>query len=117
MTTALRNVGRTRKRIKVEHVVPILFTLLNVRRGKPKYRMLRTLLDTGASASVMASKFAKHLKVTRSESTDWNTAAGNFVTKGTCKTQLQLPEMSPTATIHAKFHVHKGTLGNYDLIY
>ena len=24
--------------------------------------------------------------------------------------------MSPTATIHAKFHVHEGTLGNYDLI-
>ena len=113
------SIGRNRKRVKVEHLVPILFTLLNIRRGtkgKPKHRKLRALLDTGASASVVASEYAKKLRVSKTDSTDWSTAAGTFVTKGTIKTQMQLPELSPTATVHCTFHVHEGTLGNYDLI-
>ena len=117
MTASLQRIGRTRKRLKLDHLVPILYAQINIRKGgKPKYRKLRTLLDTGASASVIASEFVNKLKLTKADSTEWNTAAGNFVTRGTCKIQLQLPELSPTATIHTKFHVHTGTLGNYDLI-
>ena len=117
MTASLQRIGRTRKRLKLDHLVPILYAQINIRKsGKPKYRKLRTLLDTGASASVIASEFVNKLKLTKADSAEWNTAAGNFVTRGTCKIQLQLPELSPTATIHTKFHVHTGTLGNYDLI-
>ena len=55
--------------MKIDHVVPILFVLFNVRKsGKPKCRLLRTLLDSGASASVIASEFAKKLKLTKGDS-------------------------------------------------
>ena len=89
MTASLQRIGRTRKRLKLDHLVPILYAQINIRNsGKPKYRKLRTLLDTGASASVIASEFVNKLKLTKADSTEWNTAAGNFVTRGTCKIQL-----------------------------
>ena len=116
MTTDLRQIGSSRKRVKRTHLVPITFVDLNTRKGKPKPVTLRTLLDTGASNSLLSAQYAKKLRIERTSKTNWKTAAGQFVTTGTTKAQLRLTEFSPTAIIHTKLHTHEGKLGNYDLI-
>ena len=41
---------------------------------------------------------------------------GTFSTAGDCSVDFVIPEISLTATCNHDFHVHTGTLGNYDMI-
>ena len=114
--TTLRDRTYQIKRIKHTHVVPITFAMLQTRLGKEKWRNVKVLLDSGASATVVSSSLVKKLRQKTDARTDWNTAAGTFSTTATVKLDMKLPELSPSATIELGAHVHKGDLANYDVI-
>ena len=114
--TTLRDRTYQIKRIKHTHVVPITFAMLQTRLGKEKWRNIKVLLDSGASATVVSSSLVKKLRQKTDARTDWNTAAGTFSTTATVKLDMKLPELSPSATIELGAHVHKGDLANYDVI-
>ena len=71
---------------------PILFLYVNDRPGKANYRVVKALLDSGASATMMSKSIAKKLKVkTTTTSTQWPTAAGAMKTNQKCEIDFVMP--------------------------
>ena len=63
-------------------VRPIVFLRLNTKtKGEAKIVTLKALLDTGASATLVASKHVKKLKLNDNTTTTWKITAGNFLTE------------------------------------
>ena len=78
--------------------------------------MLKALLDTGTSMSIVsASRINSHVEKTSSQ-TEWKTAASKFVTTGKSTLSMKLPELSSLATVKYDFHVHNGMLCHYNMI-
>ena len=96
---------------KEKNLAPILFAAMRQENTKV---FLKTLLDSGAGASLISRKYCTTLAA-REEQAHWVTIAGKFSTKGTVETQFQLTELNPTATVTYKFHVAE-SLGIYDMI-
>ena len=94
---------------------PIIFIDLVGPEGNNSKTLLKTLLDSGASSSVISSRAVKHLKTDKSESTSFLTMAGTFNTTHTCSTEFQIPELNQSAKIASTFHVTQ-MKGNYDVI-
>ena len=65
---------------------------------------LKTLLDSGAGASLITQKYSTNLRA-HNENAHWVTISSKFSSKGTVETQFQLTELNPTATITFKLHV------------
>ena len=59
--TTLRDRTYQIKCVKHTHVVPITFAMLQTRLGKEKWRNVKVLLDSGASATVVSSSLVKKL--------------------------------------------------------
>ena len=74
------------------------------------------LLDIGTSSWLITSDLVKKLRTKMEKPTLWSTAAGDFKTSGISKISFQLMELSPTAELQWKLHVHKGQLNGYDMI-
>ena len=53
-------------------------------------RLLKTLLDSGASASIVSSKVVQDLDTERAKFTAFQTMAGTFNTTHTCKTKFEI---------------------------
>ena len=106
------------KRIKIEPVetVPIIFVELKIKRENNQTVTLRTLLDSGASCSVISDKAVHHLKKTKDESTSFSTMAGTFNTNRKCTIKFQIPELNQSAVITHKVHVTDMTKSTYDFI-
>ena len=83
--------------------------------GKNSTKLLKTLLDSGASSSVISSRAVTNQKTTKSESTSFLTMAGTFNTTHTCSAEFQIPELNQSAKIASTFHVTQ-MKGNYDVI-
>ena len=116
-STRSRVVGQTRKRVKVEReLVPCVFAHLRSTLGKERRTVLRVLLDSGASSSIIAKSHASKLRTKKSPSVEWTTAAGSFTTNSKVKIDFQLPELSTSADIQCTVNVHNGSLGTYDMI-
>jgi hypothetical protein len=87
------------KRAKMKHFSPILFVKLRVPHGKKgcatKTRMVKALVDSGASESIIKLKAGKNLPLkTKASSQKWQTAAGNLqTTKKTNRTSFSFPEL------------------------
>ena len=77
--------------------------------------MLRALLDSGASTTVISAKAVQHLKQTPSNTTMSSTVASNFETSKKCTVKFEMPEFNPTAEIKHKAYVALQT-GAYNLI-
>ena len=112
----IRGQTRPRKRQKTEDLRPVVYVRFNARRGQPKPVTLTALLDTGASATLIAEKYSKKLKL-RSKKSDqvWTTPAGSLKTTATCRTQFSMPELHDNRVIEWEFHVTKN-MGAYDMI-
>ena len=54
-------------------------------------RLLKTLLDSGESASVVSSKVVHDLEIERAKFTAFQSMAGIFNTNHTCKTKFKVP--------------------------
>ena len=80
---------------KVEDLKPIAFVNFNERpkNAKPRAVVLKTLLDTGASATLISAKYAKKLKKLKSPATIWTTPNGDLTTNSRCRAQFSIPEL------------------------
>ena len=78
-------------------------------------RFFKTLLDSGASVSIVLSKVVQDLDTERSKFTAFQTMAGLFNTTHMCKTKFKVPELNQSAEICKKLHVTHMN-GRYDAI-
>ena len=89
------------------------------RKDQKRTIAIKALLDSGASGSIVSKDTVKNLKInkrTSKDSTEWTTAAGTLTTLAKCQVNFLLPELSPTKTIHHKFHVTENRITNYDMV-
>ena len=95
----------------------------NVRRNandksleKTNEKILRILLDSGASASIIHSSYVRKGEFRKNDvAHEWSTMAGTFKTTRRTEVKLKLPELSDTAEMSVCCHVTKQK-SNYDLI-
>lgn len=105
-----------KKRPKVKDLKPIVFIRFNTRLGKAKPITLKALLDSGASATLVASKHTKNLRQKKSDKkTVWTTPAGELETTYKTRAQFTIPELHDNRLIEWNVHVAKN-LGAYDMI-
>ena len=76
--------------------------------------LLKALLDSGASESLVVQDYTKKLKVKASTS-GWSTPNGDMTTKGKVKAQFTIPELQDNKLLEWNLHVTKD-LGYYDMI-
>ena len=81
------------KRQKSQHMSPVMMGDCNTRLGKPKFKPIKVLFDSGTTSTIITHEYAKKLRINKSHETKWNTKGGNFVTKGTCNLMFRLPEI------------------------
>ncbi len=93
---------------------PIAFVRFNTRHGKAKPVLLKCLLDSGASESLVLQKHAEKLRKKRSMQ-GWSTPSGKMTTNQTARCQFTIPELHDDRLIEWDLHVAK-SLGNYDMI-
>src|SRR5210317_268507 len=94
---------------------PVTFVNVNTSLGKPKKETIRALLDSGASTTLMLTKYAKKLRVKSNKHTVWSTPAGEFSTSAKTRVQMILPELHDNRLIEWKVHLSE-SLGNYYMI-
>jgi hypothetical protein len=83
------------------------------------YKIVKSLIDSGASKSIMTLKAAKGLPSSRkTETKKWSTAAGMMLntTAKTKRLKFCLPELNANRNIEKSFHVVDIELKNYDMI-
>ena len=105
--TYLNSPINVNKRIKIvsKPTVPIVFCELKYKRENNSSITLKTLLDSGASTSVISTEAVRHLKKTNNDATEFNTMAGTFKTKKKCNIRFKMPELNFSAEISTKAHV------------
>ena len=114
--------GQTIKKVKHRHLSPILFVSLQRLTGKKRNRfktkLVKALVDTGASESIITTKAAKGLPLDNKKVTKtWSTAAGMLNTNAkTKKLQFSLPELQSNRQVLKSFHVVDIDLKNYEAI-
>ena len=67
-----------------------------------KKKLLKTLLDLEACASIVLSKVIQELDTERAKFTAFQPMAGTFNTNHTCKTKFKVPELNQSAEISKK---------------
>ena len=93
-----------------------MFGRINVRLGKQKKaKMIKILLDSGGSGTIVKHDIVKHLRVKNDNRTVWATTAGNFETTGRAVVDFKLPELQPHHVIHKSVHVTNKPM-RYDMI-
>ena len=116
---SIRNIVRGQpafKKRKLQDLKPIVAVQMNARLGKAKPIVLKALLDSGASATLIAQKYAKKLRLKNIKSkTVWSTPAGNLQTSQKTRTSFVIPELHDNRVIDWDLHVTP-SLGNYDMI-
>jgi hypothetical protein len=119
--TPLDNLSRghtspDRKRLKTEDLKPIVFVNFNTGLGKAKPVILRALLDSGGSRSLVIEKYTKKFRLsTASPGAVWTTTAEALNISTKCKATFTIPELHNAVWIEWNLYATKG-LGAYDLI-
>ena len=105
------------KKAKTYDLKPIVCVRFRTREDKPEFKTLKCLIDSGASASLVAQKYATRHSLERSKGrhTTWTTPAGDMKTTARCRCKFSLPEFHRDRVIEWKLHVTPD-LGAYDMI-
>ncbi len=104
------------KRRKTADMKPVVFARFETKHGSRKKPMtLKALLDSGASGTLVSSKFTKELKEKKDDASKWTTMAGKFTTSTTVRSYFSMPELHDNKVIEWDFHVIKD-MGAYDMI-
>ena len=77
----------SKKKVKSQPLSPIMMGDCNTRLGKPNFKPIRILFDSGTTNTVVVHNVAKKLCINKSRTTKWSTKGGNFTTTGTCNLQ------------------------------
>ena len=105
------------KKVKSQHLSPIMMGDCNTRLGKPKFKPIRILFDSGTTSTIVVHNVAKKLCINKSRTMKWSTKGGNFTTTGTCNLLFRLPELDTHKTVHWKVHIDASTgPTRYDMI-
>ena len=83
---------------------PIVFINLSTNDEHNDVITLKALLDTGATSSLIKSKFVTNLTKTPSEPTAWKTAVGYFETHEMVKTEFLIAELNDQRLIRTEMH-------------
>jgi predicted aspartyl protease len=114
--------GQTLKKSKHKKLSPILFVKIQHSTGKKnrqtKNKLVKALVDTGASESILTLQAAKGLPLSsKTEPKQWSTAAGVLNTNAkTKRLEFSLAELHANRKIEKSFHVVDMDLKNYDMI-
>ena len=84
------------------------------RKSKEIYT-LKALLDSGATATLINSKFVKHLKRHKCKTTPWLTQNGTFTTGSKAKIEFLIPELNDQRLVSAYVHNTPQDM-SYDMI-
>jgi hypothetical protein len=105
MITKTDEDGQTHKKSKCKKLSPILFLKTEhttwKKNRKTKTKIVKALVDTGASASIATFKSAKGLPLNKkTETKKWSTTAGVLNTSAkTKRLQFSLPELQSARKI------------------
>ena len=94
---------------------PMTFGEMQLSLNKDERRVLRILLDSGASKSIVFGELAKRLHKIKTGTTQWCTVAGAVTTNHAARVQFKLNEFSTSRVVEWTFHASKSAF-NYDLI-
>ena len=84
------------------------------RKSKDVYT-LKALLDTGATGTIVSSKFCKHLKRHKCQPTKWQTQNGSFITNSKAKIEFLIPELNDQRLVSTYVHDTNQPM-SYDII-
>lgn len=89
---------------------------MNLSLGKSKTKMIKVLLDSGASSSLIKKALTTKLRHKKSPPVRWKTAAGHFETSSKCDVEFALKELQEKRLIKSSFHVVNNDMSQYDMI-
>ena len=105
------------KRLKIEHLTSVLIGSLFTRKGSDDQHVIKILLDSGTSSTIVSGQHCKKLRMCTDTNTTWNTKGGNFTTKYTANVKFTLPELDANKIVTWKCHVDDSDeSGRYDMI-
>ena len=85
------------------------------RRKSKEVFTLKCLLDTGATGTIIQSKYVKHLKRHKCAPTKWSTQNGTFITNSKAKIEFLLPELNDQRLVNTYVHDTNNPM-SYDMI-
>ena len=109
------------KKLKHKHFSPIIFVKLVITAGKKgrqsKTRLVKALVDSGASESTLAKDKADKLPVKKTKKErQWSTATGVLTTNTKIATSFSFPELHANKLINQSLHVFDFNIDRYDMI-
>ena len=115
--------SQAQRKSKYKKLSPILFVRIQHSTGKKnrqtKSKLVKALVDTGASESIISLRAAKGLPLLSSkmETKKWSTAAGLLNTRvKTKRLEFSLTELQANRKIEKSFYVVDIDLKNYEMI-
>ena len=84
------------------------------RKSKQTYT-LKALLDSGATGTLVNSKFLTRHKRHKQKPTKWGTANGTFTTYGKAKVKFMIPELNDHRLVQTQVHEVSNDM-SYDMI-
>ena len=95
--------------------VGLIYTKPGLRQDSNQ-QLVRVLLDSGSTSSIIHSKHVKHLTPTATKPVRFTTKAGTFATTRKCVVSLNLPSLQPDKSITWNFYVDEQQCTHYDII-
>ena len=94
---------------------PIVFLNMHKKRKSKDVFTLKALLDSGATSTLINSKFVKHLKRRKCTTTSWQTQCSTFTTSSKAKIKFLIPELNDQRLVSAYVHNTPSDM-SYDII-
>ena len=112
---------KSKKKLKHKHFSPIIFFELVIPAGKngrqSKNRLVKALVDSGASKYIIAKAKAEKLPVKKTKKErQWSTEAGVLTTNTKIATSFSFPEIHANKLINQSLHVVDLNIDCYDMI-
>ena len=115
------NQTKSKKKLKHIHFRPIIFVKLVIPEGKKdiqsKTRLVKALVDSGASESILTKAKAGKIPVKNTkQERQWSTAAGVLTTNTKIVTSFSFPELHANKLINQSLHVFDLNIEHYNMI-
>ena len=113
--------NKSKKKLKHKHFSPIIFVKLVIPTGKKgrqsNTRLVKALVDSGASESILSKASADKLPVKNTKKERyWSTAAGVLTINTKIATSFSFPELHAHKLIEKSVHVVNLNIDRYDMI-
>ena len=111
-----QNPSKQHRSNRYDRPQPVLFAKIQLSDNREDTAMIKVLVDSGASKTVVRRSLLKALRKKKlAQKVVWMTTAGDFCTKHVAVMNFLLPELNPAANITAEVHL-VDLLGQYDMI-